>query len=48
MKKGKKLKVKKLLKEKSPPKEENDLREEFDFGAFPKNASLTKNIGCGG
>ena len=35
----------------SKAKEENKFDEEkqdFDFGGFPKDVKLTKNLGCGG
>ena len=28
--------------------EEEEDRDEFDFGGLPKNVSLKRNIGCGG
>lgn len=34
-------------KQKKEPKEIEE-KEEFDFGGFPKNVKLTKNLGCGG
>ena len=29
-------------------KQEFDQEDSFDFGGFPKNVSLKKNMGCGG
>lgn len=43
--KTEKLKDLEKLKSKLVAEQEAD---EFDFGGFPKDANLNKNIGCGG
>jgi len=35
-------------KDKSSEKSEQTEDNEFDFGGFPKNVSLKRNMGCGG
>lgn len=50
MQKGKSKKVKQSKKVKNErfSVEEDQENESFDFGGFPKNIDLRKNMGCGG
>lgn len=41
-------KPKTLLSQPKKKKVETEEANSFDFGGFPKNIKLTKNLGCGG